>query len=184
MPAAARSKTAARLAETCAERQTIPNGWRGASEKTRVERQNTDTRNGYTRRHLMLIRYALPIALLAFCTPLAAQDGTRSETVTFAHGTSSKIVKARIKGYAGVNYSVQARAGQTMTVSLTTNNRSNYFNVTAPGADAAMFIGSSSGNRFQVKIPSSGSYAINTYLMRNAARRGEMANYTLSISVR
>lgn len=132
----------------------------------------------------MWARLVMPIAFLALAAPLAAQDRTRSETVTFARGTSSKMIKGTIRGDRGVNYRVQARAGQTMTVTLKTSNRSNYFNVTAPGADAAMFIGSSAGDRFTVRIPSSGSYTVHTYLMRNAARRGEVANYTMSIAVR
>lgn len=32
-------------------------------------------------------------------------------------------------------------------------------------------------------IPSSGSYMIDVYLMRNAARRDEAAEYTLTLSV-
>jgi type II secretory pathway pseudopilin PulG len=124
------------------------------------------------------------VATLALIAPAAAQNGQRTERVQFARGTASKAITGAIKGDAGVRYLVGARAGQKLTVTLKTSNASSYFNVTAPGADAAVFIGSSGGNRFTFTIPSSGDYAIDVYLMRNAARRGETAKYTLTVGVR
>jgi hypothetical protein len=47
-----------------------------------------------------------------------------------------------------------------------------------------MFIGSSAGNRFSGPLTVSGPHTILVYLMRNAARRGETANYTLTIGVK
>ena len=60
---------------------------------------------------------------------------------------------------------------------------SNYFNITGPGASEALFIGSSEGTSTNFKIPSSGTYTISVYLMRSAARRGETADYDLTIYV-
>ncbi len=123
-------------------------------------------------------------ASLALIAPATAQNGQRSERVQFARGTSSKTITGAIKGDAGVRYLVGARAGQKLTVTYKPSNASSYFNVTAPGADAAMFIGSTSGNSYTTTIPSTGDYAIDVYLMRNAARRNETAKYTLTVSVR
>ena len=50
-----------------------------------------------------------------------------------------------VAGYADA---ILTRAGQRMVVEMTTTNPSAYFNVWAPGADAAMFIGSAEGLRF------------------------------------
>lgn len=122
-------------------------------------------------------------ALLVAGTPIVAQDRIRTVPIQFAKGASSKAIKGSVRGYDTVNYTIAARAGQTMTVRMTTANASSYFNVTAPGADAAMFIGSTSGNRFTTTIPSTGTYTIQVYLMRNAARRGEAANFTLNVAV-
>lgn len=108
----------------------------------------------------------------------------RTETVHFAKGTSSKTIKGSIKGYASVNYKVGVAAGQTLKVDLKTSNASSYFNIAAPGADAAMFVGSTSGSSAAVKIPSSGDYTVQVYLMRNAARRNETASYTLTIAAK
>ncbi|MNY67265.1 hypothetical protein D3C86_2048180 [compost metagenome] len=81
-----------------------------------------------------------------------------------------------------MTYLIDLRAGQSLNVAMRTSNRSSYFNVTAPGANEALFIGSTSGNRYQGRTTASGTYKVEVYLMRNAARRGERANYTLDVS--
>ena len=77
-----------------------------------------------------------------------------------------------------------ARGGQTLNVRLQTSNASAYFNVTRQGADEALFIGSTSGDSFSGRLPANGDYVVRVYLMRNAARRDEHANYSLSVGVR
>ncbi len=135
------------------------------------------------------MRYFLPlaaammtvaVAALPFATIAEAQTA-KLERVQFAKGKSSKTIKGTIKGDQSRLFLVGLRAGQTITVKLVTSNASNYFNVTAPGAEQAMFIGSSSGNTFTDVIPSTGDYKIDLYLMRNAARRNESANFTITI---
>ncbi len=118
---------------------------------------------------------ALPVAVIAQA-PMP-----KPERVQFAKGTSSKAIKGTIKGDQSRLFVVNLRAGQKVSVKLVTSNASNYFNVTAPGAQQAMFIGSSAGNSFQDTVPSSGDYTIDLYLMRNAARRNETANFTITI---
>ncbi len=86
-------------------------------------------------------------------------------------------------GSADHRYIVNTRAGQTLTVTFKPTNASVYFNVTASGADSAMFIGSTSGNRLSGLISVSGPHVVQVYLMHNAARRNEVANYSISIGV-
>lgn len=116
--------------------------------------------------------------------PLAvhAQGAASPIKIQFAKGASSKIIKASIRGDQSKLYSINVRAGQKLTVKLVTSNASSYFNITAPGAEQALFIGSSEGNNYSGIVPSSGDYQIDVYLMRNAARRNETANYTLTVS--
>ncbi|BBE34361.1 hypothetical protein [Sphingosinicella microcystinivorans] len=116
-------------------------------------------------------------------SPALGQTDIQSQRVQFARGASSATVKGTIKGYAIRDYVVGARAGQTMTVKLTTPNTANYFNVTPAGSDTAIFVGSTSGNSFRGTLPVSGDYTIRVYLMRSAARRNETANYALAIGV-
>jgi hypothetical protein len=116
-------------------------------------------------------------------TPAWAADGIRETAVQFAKGKSAVTLKDRIKGDESVDYRLGAAAGQTMTVTLNPSNRSTYFNVTAPGEDSAIFIGSSEGNKFSGKLPKSGDYVVRVYLMRNAARRNEASSYSIAFKI-
>ncbi|MBB4096520.1 hypothetical protein [Sphingomonas kyeonggiensis] len=131
----------------------------------------------------MLKPLLLTAAALALVAPAIAQRGPRTERVEFAPRHSFKIITGTIKGHDAVRYLLAARGGQKLKVRLQTGNPSNYFNVTAPGAQAAVFVGSSSGNSFTFTIPSKGDYAIDVYLMRDAARRLENAHYTLTVEL-
>lgn len=113
----------------------------------------------------------------------ALADDIRREAVHFAPGTSGSTIKSKVKGYDSVQYSLGVKAGQKMSVQLDSSNASLYFNITAPGATEALYNGSIDGNGTTVTIPSSGKYVIDVYLMRNAARRGETAAYTLTLYV-
>ncbi len=124
------------------------------------------------------------VAALAVSVPVVAQAPVRSERMQFARGASSTLVRGSIKGYQIVDYVLSARTGQTMTASLNSANRSAYFNVLPPGSrDVAIFTGSSDGNRFVGSLPSTGDYRLRVYLMRNAARRGERADFSISVAV-
>lgn len=123
-------------------------------------------------------------ALLLLISGVPAHaDDIRRETVHFAPGTSGSTLTSKVKGYNAVQYSLSVRAGQKMSVQLDSGNSSLYFNITAPGASEALYNSSMDGNGTTVTIPSSGKYVIDVYLMRNAARRGETANYTLTLYV-
>ena len=108
----------------------------------------------------------------------------RTETLRFARGASSASRRGSVSGYETVTYLLDVRAGQRVSVDMRASNRSAYFNITAPGAREAMFNGSIGGARYAGVVPSSGTYRIEVYLMRNAARRGESAEYTLNVSAR
>lgn len=128
-----------------------------------------------------LLSCALVLSVLSASTVVLAAP--RTERVAFTKGASSKIVKGSIKGYDYVDYVVGARGGQLLSVNLTTNRGSNYFNIMAKGNEAAYFIGSNEGNSFRGPVPATGDQVIRVYIMRNDARRGVVANYTLKISI-
>ena len=129
---------------------------------------------------------AVAIGALVSLHAASAQE-TRTARVTFARGASSTSIHDRIKGDQTVNYELGAGAGQTMVVSLASANTAAYFNVyepgKVPGRDEAMFISASSGNRFEGPLPTAGTYTIQVYLYRSAARRGEVAKYTLDVAI-
>jgi hypothetical protein len=130
-----------------------------------------------------VLRLTMLLAAVVSLSGLSFAQDTRTETVKFKRGASSTSIADSITGYEAVTYVVGVSAGQRMSVELDTDNTSNYFNVTAPGASEALFNGSINGNNTSFVIPSSGDYKIDVYLMRNAARRGDTASYDLTISV-
>ncbi|MGZ8273171.1 MAG: hypothetical protein ACXWUM_04590 [Burkholderiaceae bacterium] len=134
-----------------------------------------------------LVTVALLLAMGAVVTPealAAAEAGaTHGKPVQFAKGKSSAQVRGSIKGERDAAYTVNARAGQTLAVSLTSANGSLNFNINAPGSNESMFIGSVQGAKASVVLPADGSYVVQVYLMRNAARRNESASYTLDVAV-
>lgn len=130
---------------------------------------------------LFAAMYAITLLLAA---PAAAQQQTN---VVFAPGRYTVTLTGAIKGGADHGYLVAARAGQLLTVDFKPTNASAYINVIAPDSTGeALFVGSSSGNHFAapVPVPVEGSYLVLVYLMRNAARRNEVARYTLRIDLR
>lgn len=121
--------------------------------------------------------------VLAFSMVVHAAD-IQTKPVQFAKGRSSAAIKGSIKGDQAIDYTLRARAGQTMNVTLATKHGANYFNVLPPDSnDEAMFVGSSGGNAWTGALPADGEYKIRVYLMRSAARRNETANYTLTVGI-
>jgi hypothetical protein len=67
--------------------------------------------------------------------PALAETDIRSERVQFQANTSGASINDKIKGREIVDYLLGARAGQTLSVSMQTDNGANYFNVIPPDAD-------------------------------------------------
>ena len=135
-------------------------------------------------KRLHTVLAAVLLFLLSVLSNASADPNRRSEPVHFTKGTSSTVIKGQIKGDHYVDYQVRAGAGHTLSVEMKSSNASGYFNILAPGSgDVAMFVGSTSGNRFSGVLPVDGDYAIRIYLMRNAARRNESASYILNVGV-
>jgi hypothetical protein len=129
----------------------------------------------------VLLAIALPFPLEAVAASEAG--ATHRQTVQFAKGKSSAQVRGSVKGDADAEYTINARAGQTLAVSLKSSNGSLNFNISPAGAGEAMFIGGTLGVKANVMLPADGSYVVQVYLMRNAARRHESAPYTLDMAV-
>ncbi|WP_216906948.1 hypothetical protein [Synechococcus sp. CCY 0621] len=102
-----------------------------------------------------------------------------SQRVTFRAGADSTL----LKGDLTVDYKLRAGAGQALTVELKCSNAQSYFNVMAAGTDTALFIGSSSGNRFRGPLPSDGDVRVRVYLMRPATRRTETSTFSLKVGI-
>ena len=115
----------------------------------------------------------------------ASASAQEIKSIEFARGASSSTVNGSIKGYDYIDYRIVVRAGQQMSVTMRTTRGSPYFNILEPGSsDVAIFIGSTRGQSFSGTTAKSGAYTIRVYQMRASARRGEIAGYSLSVSVR
>jgi hypothetical protein len=123
---------------------------------------------------------ALASATLLAGVPAAAQQVV---PVTFAKGKSSATVSGSIKGDQDRTYTVDARAGQTLKVTLKSTKGGAEMNVWAPGNDTALTVGAVDPYNFTTSMPANGRYRIQVYQMRASARRGETANYTLTIAI-
>jgi hypothetical protein len=123
---------------------------------------------------------AIAAAALLMALPASAQQTTN---VAFAKGASSATLKGSIKGDQDHSYLVDARAGQTMKVKLTSTKGSAEMNVFAPGNDTAISLGADDPYNVTAVLPTTGRYKVQVYQMRAMARRGETASYTLNIAV-
>jgi hypothetical protein len=132
-------------------------------------------------------RLLLLSSLLALTPALAtAADKVTTTPVHFTKGASSATLRGTLSGYDTVRYTVSARAGQTMTVTVGGSANAN-FNVFAPGVvpGEGEALGSNDEmRRWSGTLPASGTYVVQVYQMRAQARRGEKAPHTLTVAIR
>jgi hypothetical protein len=134
-------------------------------------------------RHAAWIVAAL--GLLGAAPTLA--ETVHRERVHFEHGATGTTIRDRITGRDSIEYSLGLRAGQTLQVTLDDRRGTLAFNIFGPGAmpgrDAALFIGSTSGNEAELRLAASGDHMIQVYQVRAAARRAERGEFSLRIAV-
>ena len=122
----------------------------------------------------------LPLLILSSA---GAFEEVLTQTVHFAKGSSLKTIHDAVKGWELKEYRLGAKAGQSMKVVLESSNDALFFNIWAPGEEMALFNGSDMGIRFSAVLPKDGTYRVRVYLMRNEARSGEKAEYTLTFAI-
>ncbi|MDA7429430.1 SH3 domain-containing protein [Primorskyibacter aestuariivivens] len=139
----------------------------------------------------MIRKLAIAVVPLALAASAMAQD-MRTETVRFQSGTSGATISDTIQGYESVVYKIGASAGQRMKIRLEPSNLATYFNVYEPGrgpGDQALVNAQLTGpmvpdvNYFDGVLPTDGEYSVSVYMMRSAARRDEISNYALYVSI-
>lgn len=133
------------------------------------------------------IRHAAVLSMLLLVAgPVMGQEKVSTVPVSFAKGSSNATIKGNLGGYDSVNYTLSARAGQTMTVKIGGSSNAN-FNVFKPG-DApgnATALGSGSvGADWRGTLPVSGQYTVQVFQMRASARRGEQVPYTVTFGIK
>ena len=123
----------------------------------------------------------------------AAQDLTAAAPgpaidLRLSGGGDETTISETVTGRDLALYRFTASAGRTVHVTMTSDNPAAYFNVYAPGSapgDEALAVGEFTNppNDWTRTLTRSGDYTISVYLYRAAARRGESATFTLTVSV-
>lgn len=130
-----------------------------------------------------------PLVLLTVTAALAwgltlkshGQDA-RTEQVNFEPGRDNAVITGRITGEEYVLYKLNARDGQFLSVSLRPDNQSTDFNIYIPGrgpGDEALYASGMGGREYSGQLYKSGDHTVSVFLNRNAARRGDVANYDI-----
>lgn len=126
--------------------------------------------------------FGLAVILLVYACTANAQE-IREEQVRFSSGSTGTVIENSIRGYEIVDYVLRAGVGQQMSVNMQTSNLASYFNVMIGDNPQAIHVGSTNGNEWSGTLPETADYRIRVYMMRSAARRDEVADYSLSISI-
>lgn len=122
----------------------------------------------------------LLVALLS--SSVLAADKITTIPVKFAHGATGTTVSGSVQGYDTVEYTLAAKAGQTIDLKLSGSTNA-YFNLFAPDMQESLSL-ESDGQSFTVKLPANGNYRIQVYQPRAQARRNQVAKYSLRIDIR
>jgi hypothetical protein len=125
------------------------------------------------------------LAVVLLHAPAPAEE-LRAQRVHFAPGSTGVVIAGSIEGQESVDYLLGARAGQTLEVSMDSDNSSAYFNVIPPDAENVAVYSGTTGpglNHYQGELDLDGEWKIRVYLYRAAARRGETADYRLDIDI-
>lgn len=122
--------------------------------------------------------------LAAFAVMLAGgamAQAPRSEPLRFDAGGTVAVASGRVTGSDGIDLVLAARGGEHVVAVLEAGSNG-YFNVLPPGSTGeAIFIGSTSGERFEGTLEQAGEYRFRIYQMRASGRRGESFEYTLRV---
>lgn len=127
----------------------------------------------------------LTIVLLIGCaaiflpSPANAQKGmVITKSVRFAKGKSSAVVKSGAQDYTTYAYTLQAKEGQEMTVSVSSPNDNVRFTVFSPGGLGA-FSGEEDLTEWTDMLPKTGTYKIMVFSTSDVGASA----YKLKISV-
>lgn len=106
---------------------------------------------------------------------------TRSVQVQFAKGKSAATVSGQVKGYETVDYILNARAGQKMTVNVSSN--STFLTPVIIGPQDKPVCPEPCEIPWNGTLPVNGNYHIRVGLVRAEARRNGTANYTVTVGI-
>ncbi|MBS3021463.1 hypothetical protein DJFAAGMI_04236 [Comamonas sp. PE63] len=118
-------------------------------------------------------------ALLSLMT-LHLSSSSMAQAAFTTPGGYSNSYSGQITGNGVVQYGLETRPFQRMTVTLNTNNPSSQMNIFKDGNAQPLCAGSARQNICTFRVERGASYRVLIFLTRDAAQRGESARFTLT----
>jgi hypothetical protein len=116
-----------------------------------------------------------------FTSAFPAQAQSKAERVRFPRGRSSTVLRGRILGFDTKDYLIGAKAGQTMTLRLSSSNQYAYFVVYSINGRATDM---NETTEWSERLSEAGDYMIRVFMLRAGARRkGAAASYRLNVTI-
>jgi hypothetical protein len=113
----------------------------------------------------------------------AMAQSVTAEIVNFPRDKYEVTLSHRIRGDQQWLYVVKANKGDRLQINMQTSNPSAYFDVAGTGRTGTLHVGAVSGNSFNYVLEKSDDYQITVYLARDAVRRGDRAENTLTFKL-
>lgn len=131
---------------------------------------------------IKLSRFLLSMCLLGL-SPLAVR-AQLTVNVKFARGRSAATYNGTIKGDRYVDYRIDAKEGQTMSVKLTRRSgEPPYFNVLKSGSEVAIADDAREVTEWTGQLPSSDTYVVRVYVAKAARLAGRTSNFRMTVSI-
>jgi hypothetical protein len=111
-------------------------------------------------------------------TAVGVKADPRKVQVSFERGAAETTVKGSLKGPGGVSYVFRAKTGETVEISLKSDQPRLGFILTAPQAHELTY----QADIFRGVAPLDGDYKVTLHFLRSEANRNPTAAYALKIS--
>jgi hypothetical protein len=141
-----------------------------------------------TRLRIKFAATALLAGLAAVSAVQSAQAQTISE-VAFERGKSGATISGAIIGDEYVDYTLRAKGGQEMSVTMRAGASNGmgtvYYNILPPGSTGeAIYNSSINGDATTVRLPGDGVYSIRVYQMGADADEGKTSSFEIDVSIK
>jgi hypothetical protein len=133
-----------------------------------------------------LLTFSAALALFAAVSTSYGQAPAKAEKIQFKPGSTVAKKSGTVRGRATLRYQIAAKPGMNVSVDLKSKSTFVYFNILDPKTGFALETDPEPREvtKWSGKLPQWGSYVIEVYLVRAAARRGQTAKFDLTVRVK
>ncbi|MCR8669310.1 hypothetical protein NO995_16600 [Aestuariibaculum sp. M13] len=131
----------------------------------------------------MNIKSFLSILLLVILPGMSFAQIITKE-LNFDSDKANLVIEDVFKGEEIIDYALNVKKGDSVSIILNRKINSSYFNLLPPGSNnVADFIGQTQGDTCKMVLQQTGVYKIRVYQMRSSARRGTEVKFKLDVSL-